>query len=429
MYKVIYSLILFFLGMNPIFCQVFENALKDSVIYLTPQEEAFMIDKETKYLFKVIPLGASLVGIATRQSLSFAFEKKVSQAFSISLLADLPQFYNGRGSNGELVKNVNWRLGSELRHYYQMSRLIKNNKQADNLTGRYVGFRYNRSWNTGGTNDFGTTNSFQFSWGEQKRFLNRGFVDYSIGLGLRHNVQTIQLVNGPTEGSQLNFFLSAGIKAGLALGKNYNLSDDVVCPIFRCHANRKAAFKINLVRNWSVGRNQSFFGESGAGTWYLSLNPDVGFELKIANSPLAFVQDVDFNIYFSSIRFDEPGFGISSWALRYYPGFRYYHGMMNRIKKGKSGNNLSGIYSFARAKLERSEFLSFILDPDTGLFNIRQEVNKEIEAQVGVGYQKEVLERLYFDLGIGATKDVKRNADQILQGVGLTSYIKVGLMF
>ncbi len=427
MKKPVYSLFFFLAWTLPVFSQISQGALPDSVIYLTPVEEAFMIDKETKSLFKIYPFGSSLVNVATKQTLSFAFEKKVSNGLSFSLLANFPQSARIRDFNGQLEKGLHWRGGLELRYYYKMPGLIKKNKQANNLSGNYFGAKYERNWSSGkGVYVFGNSNYYNIAYGIQKRFLNRGFLDFSVRLGNNQLYESVQRATGTQLEIRNYFYLSAGIKAGLALGKNYKMSDDLVCPIFKCYSNRKSAFKINVLRTWSIGRRDSFVGGN---TWHISVNPNISYEIKVANSPLSFDQDLEVSLYFSNSRTNTPDFGLRYYNLRYHAGFRFYHGMRNRINKGQSGNNLSGLYSFARAKLERSTSWRFEKNLDTGLYHLVEFITKEVEAQIGIGYQKEVLERLYFDLGIGATKDIKLSLNRPLQGVQVISYIKVGLMF
>ena len=429
MKKPIYTLFFFLVWGASVFSQTFQEAMPDSVIYLTPEEEAFMIDKETKSLFKFYPNATSLLDVATRQPFSFAFEQKISSAFSVSLLAGFPRTVTLQALTGQLWKGTHWRGGLELRYYYQMPGLIKKNKQANNLSGNYFGIKYER----GITSSKDQANSeyfnfFNIVYGTQKRFLNRGFIDFSIRLGNTQSYRNHPLLANGKYWVRDNFYLSAGIKAGIALGKNYKMSEDLVCPIFKCYSNRKSAFKINLVRNWSFGRSDSYPGSNFEDAWYVSLSPNISYEFKIAKSPLSFDQDLDVNVFFSSARFATPGFGMSSYSLKYHAGFRYYHGMRNRIRKGKSGNNLSGFYSFARAKLEQASSGYTYYRFNDVLFSERI-IQKELEAQVGIGYQKEVLERLYFDLGIATTKDIKLNLNRALDGFQLTSYIKVGLMF
>lgn len=416
MNNIITALIFLLIGGSTLYAQSFQQDLKDSVIYLSPQDEAFMIDKETKYLFKISSEENSLADIATNQSFSVAFERKLSKAFSLSVMANSPRSYDLWNQQNILVKTLYWRVGAELRYYYHMPGKIKQKKQANNLSGAYFGAQFVRGFYTG--NEYYSTvnnNAYSISYGIQKRFLNRGFVDFYLSLG--------------NTNFRDNLSLSAGVRAGLALGKNYQLSDDLICPIFKCHSNKKHALKINFLRRWSLQWNNVPAFVSSGDFWFLFISPNVSQEVKIANSPLSFEHDLETSLSFSSLRIQSDNFGINNYILRYHAGLRFYHGMMNRIKRGQSGNNFSGMYSFARTKLERYSYYNFGFDSETGGRFPREIIQKEVEAQVGVGYQKEVLERLYFDLGIGATRDIKLNLDRAPQGIGLVSYVKVGLMF
>ncbi len=95
---------------------------QDSIIYLTAEQEAFMIDKETKYLLKTGPL---------------QFEQKLSEAFSINLLL-APELLYGRiftpTSEETSLFSAYLQAETELRYYYKLPRLIKDGKQIQETT-------------------------------------------------------------------------------------------------------------------------------------------------------------------------------------------------------------------------------------------------------------------------------------------------------
>ncbi len=152
MSKVISAVIILLILSTPIFSQGYQNVLKDAVSYLTPEEEAFMIDKKSTYLFKLYPYSSSLANVVNRQGLSFAFEKKLLKAFSVSLLADFPQAIDWQSPlKSKVSESTFFRGGIELRYYYKMASLLEKGKQANNLSSNYFGVKLERGWFIGET--------------------------------------------------------------------------------------------------------------------------------------------------------------------------------------------------------------------------------------------------------------------------------------
>ncbi len=254
-------------------------------------------------------------------------------------------------------------------------------------------------------------------------------MDFSVNLGSARYLRANTTRLGNFLDYENHFFLSAGIRAGVAFGKNYELSDNLVCPIFKCYTDRKSALKINMVKLWSVGFSD-FLAGGNRNQLYINLSPNVSYEIKLAKSPLSFEQDLDMHLYLSGNRtLVDSGFGLNTYNIKYHAGFRYYNGMRKRIRKGQSGNNLSGAYSFARVRLEQYSSLDFVQDLQTDIYLLQRNINKGVALQAGIGYQKAVLERLYFDVGMGARKDIKLNLNRALAGIRLDIYTKVGWMF
>ncbi|MFT4533319.1 MAG: hypothetical protein ACJA1A_000772 [Saprospiraceae bacterium] len=378
---------------------------QDSVLYLTAEQEAFMIDKETKYLFKTGPLG---------------FERKISQAFSIN--AAFSPTYSGSGG-------LQVTTGAEVRYYYKLSKLIKEGRQANNLSSEYfsAGLDYDGSL-------FGNSgvrvNSYDYniSWGSQRRFLNYGYIDYGMKLG--YESYSYDLTNfGGTSYSAKLIRLSTKTAVGFAFGQRYKIRDMVKCPIFKCHLDRKSSFKLdyNKIFNLAYGTNSVI---NNRYQFFANINPNISYEHKVGTSPFSINQELDFLLAFSSrISNSNPNAGISSYSMAYTVSLRHYFRLKSEIRKGKTGNNLSGVYWFGGASFNYG-------DSKLPLFDINSDVtvgkHNYINIPVGLGYQKSLLNDLYYDFQLGfelrANENIRPNISSIHQA-GLFIEFKVGKLF
>jgi len=394
--------------------------MEDSILYITPQEEAFMIDKETKSLFKIQPLRYSLADVNRLRNFSFAFEQKLSNAFSISPIVNIDFNNNIAGESNRVG------LGMEVRYYYKLPKLIKEQKQANNLSSNYFAASFLTNYSTG-SNWSKNYDNINLSYGIQKRFLNYGYLDFKVNLGVNRVILNRPNIN-PSQGSSFNhLYLSTGTNVGIGLGKKYELSEEAKCPIFRCFSNRRSAFKINLNKTWSLSRHLRDTKQTT-----LFLNPNIIHEVKIGKSPVSFEQDLDAWIYFSDRRFNNDGtynnrFGLSSYRLKYRMGFKYYYSLKSRIRNGKSGNNLSGHYIFGRGEFTLGQTPTFEL-LENGLWITKKLNYRGQGVQLGAGYQKEVLENLFFDINLGVSRGVGKHKN-FQNNFEVISDIKVGIMF
>jgi len=376
---------------------------QDSVLYLTDKQEAFMIDKETKYLIKTGPLG---------------FEKKLTESISLNSVFQ-PTYSGARGLRIE--------TGLELRYYYKIKKLIEQGKQANNLSSEYFsgGIEHN-GVAFPGEGQANRIMTYNINWGSQRRFLNYGYID----LGLQLSYSNFEFKFPTIESITASFVtLSNRTSVGFAFGKNYEIGDVVKCPIFKCYLDRKSALKFNMnkVLNLSYGTSSSFENKN---RFAVSLNPEISFEHKIGSTSFTINQELDLLAGFSSrISNLNPNAGISEYRLGYTATLRHYFQLNSNVKKGKSGNNLSGFYWFAGASIDFG---------DSKLPLISQEVDFEvgkhnyIDVPFGVGYQKTMLNNFYFDFQAGLSarineKIAPRNADEHNSGILLD--FKVGKLF
>jgi len=422
MKNLIYTLLTICLA--SIFSLAQDSNLADSILYVTPEEEAFMIDKKTTSLFKIQPLSNSFTDRIRGNTFSFAFEQKLNKSFSISPIINLDI------SNDIEVLKSNVGLGVEFRYYHKLSRLIKEKKQANNLSSNYFASSFHTNFNIG-DNVFKKSNSVEFSYGVQKRFLNYGYLDFSVNLGMnRFNLDSNSGI-GPFRASDTQvYYLSTETNVGIGFGKRYEITEEAKCPIFRCFSNRRSAFKLNLNKTWSLVRRSSSLVDNDITA--LSMNPNIAYEIKLGKSPISFEQDLDIWITFSDYRLNNNGdpknrFGFDGFSMRYRAGLKYYHSLKSRIRNGKSGNNLSGVYIFGRGEFRSANSYTSILD-DAGNTELKRVIYRGQGVQLGYGYQKEVLKNLFYDISLGISKGFGEHK-YFSKNLSLVSDIKVGIMF
>jgi len=350
--------------------QTEDNYKQDSVIYLTDEQEAFMIDKETKYLIKLGPL---------------AYEQKLSESFSINT-SILPTYTSNNG--------FGIRSDVELRYYYKLSNLIKEGKQANNLSSEYfsAGVIYDGSPFIGDGRK-NTSFGYSINWGSQRRVLNIGYID--MGIELSYNT----FENISSSGEQvISSFVTLENRSfvGIAFGKNYEISDVVKCPIFRCHLDRKSALKFNLNKSFSItyGSN-SLYGDGNQLS--VSLNPEISYETKLGRSAFSLDHKLELLLGASTrISNLNPNAGISEYSLGYTVALRHYYHLNRNIKKGVSGNNLSGSYWFLGGSFQYGDSKLPLNDEDEVIGN-----HNYLSIPFGLGFQKTLLESYYFDFQFG----------------------------
>ncbi|MFT6334042.1 MAG: hypothetical protein ACJATI_000774 [Halioglobus sp.] len=138
----------------------------------------------------------------------------------------------------------------------------------------------------------------------------------------------------------------------------------------------------------------------------MRINPNIVYEVKLGSSSFSINQDLDISVTLSNIEsVDLNKFGPSVFTIDYSVGGRYYFNHKSNISKGKSGNNLSGGYIFLRISYNRFGTES-TLTGSNGLSYEKDYEYEHINVESGVGFQKTVLNDLYFDIQFGFTGEV-----------------------
>ncbi len=373
---------------------------KDSVRYLTPNEEAFMIDKETKSLFKITPFGILFSQFSNQQFCAFTFEQKIGKAFSI-----LPSVTVARN---EFLGDTDLGFSSSLnmRYYYHMKRRIEAGIQANNLTGKYISFG---TFYTDNRNI--KLNGFDFQWGSQKRFLNYGTINNFFSFSyFRRDLLDSEITAFNQSGYFQNFSIGFSSNISLAFGKKYDISDNAKCVVLGCNTDRYRGWKINISQLGRLSLNNKKRDDDNELELNLFLSPNLSYEHKISTSSFSLNHTAVAGLSLTSFEGDVK-FQVNN--IYYSPTLRYYFLQKQNILKGKSGNNLSGVYAFSGPRIR------YLISADY----------TEIFGLIGIGYQKELFEEMYIDVDFGYSKFIESFEENRSSSNYLSLSMKVGIMF
>lgn len=394
----------------------------DTTLYVTPEEEAFMIDKETKGLVKFNPFVIGIPSLTSTQILDIGYERKIGNSFSLypKVRLDLQESPKRLGSV---------ELSMETRYYLGMAKKVKEGSQANNLTGIYLGTYYSKRFNT---DDFvvpfgADSYSYGIKLGKQNRFLNYGYIDNSISFSYFTTDFPVINSDGGFESVQYTSIgLSSGIEVGFGFGKTYKIQDNAMCPILKCTTDRRSAWKYNARRVWSIGYSK-YDDKNNVDAFSIYLNPNISYESKINNSAFTINHDVDIDLSFSNRGYqaERTSFDLKYVDVSYALQLRYYFLQKNRILMGKTGNNLSGVYVSGGSVLRHYNALVF--ESDGTVLIAKDERSNNISGLVTIGYQKEILNNIYIDLSTGFTYGFYES-NFMREGFKSIGEFKVGIM-
>ncbi len=240
-----------------------------------------------------------------------------------------PTVYN-RG--GDLVD-----IRVEPRWYFDMPSRIRAGKSANNLTGNYIGLEGRRRWFDNGSYNTFETNSLSLRFGMQRRLWRYGFFDLSYGVGYLSGLYRYGFVGSPSslgEYKNQSAFGEARVALGFALGGRKSQRDGggaSVCDVFRCFQEDRRMFKLDLFRALRFDQD------------LIAFHPRVSWEQKIGQSPFSveLEGEVEANgfreVFRRGVYYWKYGVGVSIQP-------RYYFLQNRQIARGKSGNNLNGLF-------------------------------------------------------------------------------------
>ncbi|MCA0233315.1 MAG: hypothetical protein LCH91_22805 [Bacteroidetes bacterium] len=410
--------------------------------FIDRYDYVFMTKEPTKWMLKIDGNFNNLLSSEVFQrgylkrviDFRLGIEHKLNSSFSLALdvtrnnispftangLLDYSKIYNSR---------KHWVTSAELRWYYDMASRIRQGKSSNNFSGNYLSLKYEKAWQnyqsvvTGliGSNGKWNTDYVSYyyqsqislNYGIQRRFFRYGLIDFSVALNrntdhqihrklifldgdnsVKQPVDWNNIQESITSEPQHNWSINTNFKIGVALADFKKMTKVPACDVFQCLEDESSLWKLHWPRISLSTSTQTFYAS-------------IGYEQKIAKSAFSIngyfnfltsnsaqkntqmYDDITKTHFFSDYR----NSSISSYL---YIQPRWYFSMNRQIRMGKSGNNLSGIYTginnvfwgmYSISKNERSR--NIIKYPPTF-----------INTGLLLGYQRKLFKNGFIDLCI-----------------------------
>ncbi|MBA4853123.1 hypothetical protein [Emticicia sp. BO119] len=347
------------------------------------------------------------------------FEQKISADKSL-----IVNFSSNRAKD-DLFWNSN--IGLEGRWYYEMKKRVAQGKQQPNITGKYLSLKaeinpYRVNPRFGNFYDFGfgsgyivfrETSTYRVNWGWQLGNNVSYWVSAGVKLGDRGAVDNegFWIDTNFSGKTATTWFISSNAQAGLGLLLPFNKrTANNFCDFLQCNYEVKQLFKVNL--------NNMLYIDS----YLQALGVDVAYERKIGRSPFSINSNIKSG-FFNRVIHAPTGAKIDSifnnagmlqgwrtrqtfatetdnfWAYNFELAeqLRYYIGMKNRIVKGKSANNLNGLYVgvLGSYKVQNQWIHSFDGNNSVSIVDYN---TKELSGGLSVGYQLQTNRRSFLDI-------------------------------
>lgn len=260
--------------------------------------------------------------------------------------------------------------GLEARYYLNQSKLVEEGF-GNNINGLY--------FTAGAAKPFTKRMSLEhppqfytyFGIGAQSRILKYGFMDLDLTISNRYG--------------RINVNPSA--KLGIVVSKNYRkngISSDR-CNILNCFEERKFQFKLKL--------NNSFFYSSlpNSDTYFLAINPRIKFEHRILKG-LSMNHGFNFLKSWDALENRKS----NSLQIGYSNSLRLYFLKTRNIAKGRSADNLSGIYVESHFNIVQLETKVVFISDEEKLNFLYESMTESYGG--AVGYQTRLFKHLYIDI-------------------------------
>lgn len=305
------------------------------VRFIDRYENIFMTKVPTRHMFKVgisqyiqsRPFALYNEKGFKNSALQLGYEFKLLPAFSVGISGQMPLLGNAIPRTW-IPENISF--NGQARWYYDMKERIATGKSANNFSGNYLAAEYSYLGKSTDQKAVGLRLGFQ------RRFLNSGFIDLSIGLrkGLpdAHKMQAA------------GWGVFTEVNLGLAVGDWKRTSKPLLCELIRCDQQTRQHWKIQIP-DIKFGQYQKTLGfgigyEVAVGKSPVSLNFQYNINLQKANNYLygRFESEMRGGWFAENTRSKE-----RSQQFSIQP--RYYIMQNAKQRRGSVGNGLSGIYS------------------------------------------------------------------------------------
>ena len=377
--------------------------------FIDRYENVFMTKVPTRHMFKVAAVASEVQG----NGINFGYEYKIlpSLSFEASLYT---QFDRDKTALATELLHFNWKgvnlwANAKARWYYNMNRRIRQGLSANNFSGGYFAFSYEQSLQL--TDSYSNKNVARLGllYGFQSRFLNRGYIDYSVGLFQSKLGSNSYFFEDPAFFKAKNFVLGTQVNIGIAFGDWKKSANNPLCDVLVCDESIKDQFKIE-VPYIAIGLKDQV-AQAG-----------LAYERRIGNTPLSIQGGTE--LYYTNRtaqNFFHNRYFNAGAALE----LRYYFLQNYMMRRGKTGSNFSGPYVGLRGAYDvhRGE-ITYVYQPELN----RKFKYETTSGELHLGYQQRLFKRLYINGSIFYRKQAI-SGDQFIGATRpfLSSKMTIGL--
>ena len=316
-----------------------ETGMLEKQTFLDEYNTVFHQREPQRFMLKwnaagLLPIAQQLFTGINDSKLQATFEAKISQHFSLNAMGAVTF-----SSENVHVGNIAW--GVEPRYYLQQNYRDHEGHRISNLSGTYLGASFQQTKTIIDINpEFEpskyTTESYALVFGIQHRFLKHGYVDLGWRLGA-NKLSQYEIASWSNFGrtGKWHEFLDQRLHFGWELGgRSPKYGENKTCDVFKCFREETRLVKIDLVNLISELTFNNQRGSIG-----------LAYEQKWGQS--AFSTQIETNLTASNAQYRYKNLQ-NIWerkldnVLAIEP--RWYFTLNRRIAKGKSGNNLNGLF-------------------------------------------------------------------------------------
>jgi hypothetical protein len=377
MLKVLFVAVFYLSLASPLFAQdtssiVFSQETDTVVVqrFIDRYENVFMTKIPTKKILKVGYTATTYKGIG----ISAIFEYKILPFLSLE-----GGIYSRAAREGDgisvysLARQLNGRnifASGGARWYPNMRKRITRQQSANNFTGSYMSLSYESS--LAAIQNGKVRDHFSMSYGFQGRFLNNGFLDFSLGFYYLRPFPGwfTSGMEAPTTFRVNNLVFASRSLIGLAYGDWKRSDRGPLCEILYCDYLVRQHFKIRLP-------------EVNIGIHNQSIRAEIGYERKMGRSPLS----LNLSLW-NETRTSLGRYSAIEVKTMGEAQLRFYYLQKNQVSKGRASDNLSGLYMGSRL----AYIWHYQYNSDYGVF-----ASAKSGAGIMAGYQQRLFDKLYFD--------------------------------
>jgi len=376
-----------------------ENTPLEKQRLMDSYDQVFGTLEPTRWLFAL-----NFLALSDNQDdlLRASMEVKILPAISLHGSYGFGFGYSSPSVYGSAVTVIAHRYAVQPRWYYAMPRRIRQGKSANNMSGNYIGLEgvfVRTNSNIGKLPVFGEQRSLALRYGLQRRLFRYGFLDIGFGVGVTKEQRNAWQTPFNNE---LHLFANSEIGLGLALARPKTATTSGgYCDVLRCFREERQMWKIDL---YNLVRINDF------DNYRTQLS--IGYERKIGASPLSLeVQGEGSQRHRYSVSSTASESAENTYAYGGSLQSRYYYSQSKNIAKGKSGNNLSGVYLGVQCRwLEEYSREQGYERGDAGLFPFKNRLTSQsLSGSLLWGIQHRLFEHGFIDFQVMGSQSRLQN--------------------